>query len=163
MKKFVAMMLVFGVVMLSGCDALVTSGVGSSTDETAGTPSTSESKEEVLFENEVVKVTFMEIFEMDGIAGACYLKLKVENKSDKTVTVYLKDAYVNDTAVLMGSGVPMTLAPGKNSQAPFFFSYTNLDIDSKDEVKKIEFKMFLTGENSETVLETESLIVEFNN
>lgn len=162
MKKFIVILLALSLLVLSGCDSTSTSSEGTSTDKTTDTPSPSESNEEVLFENEVVKVTFMEIFELPELVGSCYLRLKVENKSDKNVTVYLKDTYVNDTAQLMGSGVPMVLAPGKNSQAPFFFGYANLGISSKDEVKKIEFKVFLLDDNSDTVVETESLIVEFN-
>lgn len=162
MKKFIIILLAVSLLVLSSCDSITTSGEGTSTDTTADTPSPSESNEEVLYEDEAVKVTFMEIFELPELVGSCYLRLKVENKSDKNVTVYLKDTYVNDTAQLMGSGVPMVLAPGKNSQAPFFFGYANLGISSKDEVKKIEFKVWLTGDNSETVVETESLIVEFN-
>lgn len=162
MKKFIVILLAASLLVLSGCDSITTSGEGTSTDTTTDASSPSESNEEVLYEDEVVKVTFMEIFELPELVGSCYLRLKVENKSDKNVTVYLKDTYVNDTAQLMGSGVPMVLAPGKNSQAPFFFGYTNLGISSKDEVKKIEFKVWLMDDNSDTVVETESLIVEFN-
>lgn len=162
MKKFIIILLAVSLLVLSSCDSITTSGEGTSTDTTADTPSPSESNEEVLYEDAVVKVTFMEIFELPELVGSCYLRLKVENKSDKNVTVYLKDTYVNDTAQLMGSGVPMVLAPGKNSQAPFFFGYTNLGISSKDEVKKIEFKVWLMDDNSDTVVETEPLIVEFN-
>ena len=163
MKKFLTVMLLIGALMLSGCETTVASGEGGGADTTTDTQSLINSEEEVLFENEIVKVAFVEIFEAPGVVGTCYLRLKVENKSDKTVTVYLKDTYVNDSAQLIGSGVPMVLAPGKNSQSPFFFGYTNLDISGKDDVKKIEFKVFLLDGDSNTVLETESLSVEFSN
>jgi hypothetical protein len=104
----------------------------------------------------------MEIFEMDGIPNNCYLRLNVENKSDKTVMVSLKDSYVNDTVQMMGTGVPIVLAPGKNSQQPFFFGYGNLGITSKDEIEKIEFKVWLIDDDTnDTVVETESLVVDF--
>lgn len=160
MKKFMIMVLALGLLAMSGCESTTTSS-GDSTDQTTEVTSQSETKEEVLFENEDVKVTFMEIFEAPELAGTCYLRLKVENKSDKTVTVSLKDSYVNDTAQMIGSGVPMTLAPGKNSQTPFFFGYGNLGISSKDEIEKIEFKVWLWDENFDTVVETEPLVVEF--
>jgi hypothetical protein len=64
---------------------------------------------------------------------------------------------------MMGTGVPIVLEPGKNSQQPFFFGYGNLGITSKDEIEKIEFKVWLMdNDNYDTVVETESLIVEFN-
>lgn len=161
MKKFMVIVLVAGLLALSGCDSATTNGDGNATEKATETTSQSEVKEEVLFENEDVKVTFMEIFEAPELVGTCYLRLKVENKSDKTVTVSLKDSYVNDTSQMIGSGVPMTLAPGKNSQTPFFFGYGNLGISSKDKIEKIEFKVWLWDENFDTVVETEPLVVEF--
>jgi hypothetical protein len=160
MKKFMVILLALGLLAMSGCDSTTTSS-GDSTDQTTEVTSQNETKEEVLFENEDVKVTFVEIFEVPELVGSCYLRLKVENKSDKTVTVSLKDSYVNDTAQMIGSGVPMKLAPGKNSQTPFFFGYGNLGISSKDEIEKIEFKVWLWDENFDTVVETEPLVVEF--
>lgn len=160
MKRFLAIMLVFGMLMLSGCGSMGVSGESNSDNTQKESESQGATEEQVLVDNEAVKVTFMEIFEAPGLVGTCYLRLLVENKSDKTVTVSLKDSYVNDTAQMIGSGVPMTLAPGKNSQTPFFFGYGNLGISSKDEIEKIEFKVWLWDENFDTV-ETEPLVVEF--
>lgn len=163
MKKFhgiVAIVLVMCMLVLGGCDS------SSTTDKPTETSGQSESQvgteAKVLIDNDIVKVSFVEIYEEPSLPGNCFLRLKVENKSDKTVTVSLKDSYVNDTAQMIGSGVPMTLAPGKNSQTPFFFGYTNLGISSKDEIEKIEFKVWLYDEDFDTVIETESLVVEFS-
>ncbi len=163
MKKFKGSMvgvLVAGMLVLSGCDG------ASTTPPPSESASQSESQknvvEQVLVDNESVKVTFIEIFEEQSLPGTCYIRVKVENKTDKTVTVSLTDSYVNDTAQTIGSGLPMTLAPGKNSQTPFFFGYSNLGISSKDEIEKIEFKVWLMDENYDTVLKTEDLVVEFN-
>ena len=160
MKKFLVMVLVLGM-MLSGCDSSTTPSVDS-TEQTAEVTSQSETKEEVLFESDAMKVSFIEVFEAEGVAGAGYLRLKVENKTDKTVTVYPKDAYVNDTSVTLGSGVPMTLLPGKNSQAPFIIFYSNLGITSKDEIQKIELKLTFDDENYDMIAETETMVIEFN-
>ena len=163
MKKFqgiVTIALVIAMLALGGCDSQDIA------DKPTETPSQSESQSEttvqVLVDNDLVKVSFVEIYEEPSLPGNCFLRLKVENKSDKTVTVSLKDSYVNDTAQMIGSGMPMTLAPGKNSQTPFFFGYGNLGISSKDEIEKIEFKVWLMDDNFDTVIETESLVVEFN-
>ena len=160
-KKILAVAAMAMVMMASGC------GGSTSTSENAGmTGSTSSIEnpvtEQVLWDGENVKVSFIEIFEYDYLPGTCYVKLKVENKSDKTVMVSLKDSYVNDTAQMMGTGTPIVLAPGKNSQQPFFFGYTNLGITSKSEIKKIEFKVWLMdNENYDTVEETDTLVVNF--
>ena len=150
MKKIVSMIVV--IVLLCGL-------VGCIPDDSNGTPSP-EKQEQVLVDNDIVKVTFIEIFEQPGIPNTCYVRLKVENKSDKTVMVSLKDSYVNDTAQMMGTGAPIVLAPGKSSQQPFFFGYGNLDITNKSEISKIEFKVWLIDNDTyDTVLETDSLTV----
>lgn len=160
MKKFMVIVLALGLLVMSGCDSTTTSS-GDSTDQTTAVTSQSETKDEVLFESDDMKVSFIEVFEDANISGACYLRLKVENKTDKTVTVYPKDVYVNDTSVVLGSGVPMTLAPGKNSQAPFIIFYSNLGITSKDEIQKIEFRLTFDDENHDTIAETETMVIEF--
>lgn len=107
---------------------------------------------QILVDNDVVKVIFTEIYEEPSIENACYLRWMVENKSDKKITVYLKDAYVNDTFVQMLSGIPMTIEPGKKSRIPYFFTgYT------KDNVNSFEFKVWVKDENSNTLVETETL------
>ena len=162
MKKLTVWALMIGLlVTMSACDS-TSSTEGKVTGTPVETVSQNESQTKVLWDDENVRVTFVEIYEVPELVGTCYLRLKVENKSDKTFTVYLKDSYVNDTAQMIGSGIPMELAPGKNSQTPFFFGYGNLGITSKDEIDKIEFKVFLMDEGSDIVVETEALVVEFN-
>ena len=144
--------------LLSGCISIeveepadgavtVASGENTPTESTEG-------KAAVLIDDDVVKVTFVEIFEVDGLSGACYLRLRVDNKSDQKISVYLMDAYVNDMAVTMMSGVPMDIMPGKASQNPFFFTGF-----TKDEVEKIEFKVHLYDENMDTIEETDTVEV----
>lgn len=160
-KKMLAVLTIAMVMATSGCGG---SNSTSSSMSDSTTSITQPVDEQLLWDDENVKVSFVEIFEYDYLPGNCYLKLKVENKSDKTVMVSLKDSYVNDTAQMMGTGVPIVLAPGKNSQQPFFFAYTNLGITSKSEIKKIEFKVWLMDDATyDTVVETDSLVVEFDN
>lgn len=160
MKKFLVMVLALSLLVMSGCD-LTTTSDGGSTDQTEVTTGKSEAEEKVLFESDDMKISFIELYEVEGIQGAGYLRLKVENNTDKSVTVYPKDAYVNDTAVVLGSGVPMTLLPEKNSQAPFIIFYTNLGITSKDEIQKIEFKLTFDENDGDWSAETETMVIEF--
>ena len=164
MKKFhviVVIALVMAMLTLVGCDN--SSTTEKSTETSSQGESQSGANEQVLVDNDVVKVTFIEIYEEPSLPGNCFLRVKVENKSDKTVRVSLKDSYVNDTAQMMGTGIPIVLAPSKNSQQAFVFGYTNLGISSKDDIQKIEFKVWLIDDDTnDTVIETESLVVEFN-
>ena len=166
MKKFLVMLMVFGVLLLSGCVSTDDSTGGSNGGD-SNTPNNDSSQGNnevvVLVDNENVKISFIELYEEPSLPGNAYLRLKVENKTDKTVMVSLKESYVNDTAQMMGTGVPIVLAPGKSSQQPFFFGYGNLGITSKDEIAKIEFKVWLMdNDNFDTVVETDSLVVDFN-
>lgn len=120
--------------------------------EVSGSGESSGSEGQVLVDNDVVKVIFTEIYEEPSIENACYLRWMVENKSDKKITVYLKDAYVNDTFVQMLSGIPMTIEPGKKSRIPYFF--TGYAIDN---VNSLEFKVWVKDENSSTLVETDPL------
>lgn len=158
MKKIIVALLVLAMmIMVIGCD---TTETPSGDTETPSTTEGASVQEQVLVDNDIVRVTFIEIFEEPSIANTCYVRLKVENKSDKTVMVSLKDSYVNDTAQTIGTGVPIVLAPGKSSQQPFFFGYGNLGITNKSEISKIEFKVWLMDNDAyDTVLETDSLTI----
>ena len=157
-KVILVMLMAICLMVIGGCG-----GTGTSSNESGKDKPSGETNEQVLFEDDNVKVSFIEIFEMPELVGTCYVRLKVENKSSKTVNVSLKDTYVNDIAQMMGTGLPIVLESGKTSQQPFFFGYGNLSIDSKDEIRKIEFKVWLTDNgNYDTVVETDTLVVEFN-
>ena len=143
MKKVIVLVIVV-MAVLAGCAEV---DLGSGVSENTVEPNT----ETVLIDNDVVKVTYLEIFETNGF---CYLRLKVANKTDKQISVYLVDAYVNDMAVTMMSGVPMDIAPGKMSQNPFIFSGF-----TKDAVEKIEFKVHVCDENMDTIEENDTVEV----
>lgn len=156
MKKLFASVLVVSMLVLAGCE------VAPSFDYEVTEESSSVATSQLLYEDDKVKVSFVEIFEMPELVGTCYLRLRVENKSDKTVTVSLKDSYVNDTAQMIGSGIPMVLGQGMKSLTPFFFGYGNLGINSKDEINKIAFKVWLMDDDYNTVVETESLVIDLS-
>lgn len=155
MKKILALVLSLAMALaVSACG-----DSGSTSSDGATSSITTPVEEQVLWDSDNVKVSFIEVFEEPSISGAAYLRLKVENNTDKTVTVYPRDVYVNDTSTILGSGVPMKIAPGKNSQAPFIIFYTNIGITSKDEIQKIEFKLSFNDESSNTIVETETLVI----
>ncbi len=88
------------------------------------------------------------------------MRLFVENNTDQAITVYPKDASVNGTMTQFLSGVPMTIESGKNSPQPFFFTYSNLNIDKMSDVKNLEFKLWVTDKDTNTLLETGALSVK---
>ena len=160
MKKIIIGLLVLSMmIMLVGCDTAETS---SDNIDTSSITEDAVVQQQVLVDNDIIKVTFIEAFEEPSIQNTCYLRLKGENKTDQTVTIYPKDSYVNDTAVILLSGIPMDILSGKNSQTPFFFSYQNLDIDKIDDIETIELKIWVVDESFNTIFETDSLTINFN-
>jgi len=113
-----------------------------------------------LYEDDLVKISYVEVFEEKSVPDMCYLRLLVENKSDQEITVYLKDSSVNDTMVQMLSGTPMTIEAGKQSQQPFCFSYKNLDVTQVSDISKIEFKACVVDANTATLEETGNLTID---
>lgn len=158
MRKIVSM--IIAIVLLCGLVGCSDVGTNETTTDNSNSTSAPEKQEQVLVDNDVVKVTFIEVFEEQSVPNTCYLRLNVVNKSDKTVMVSLADSYVNDMAQMMGTGVPIVLAPDKGSQQPFFFGYGNLGITNKSEISKIEFKVWLMDNDTyDTVVKTDSLVV----
>ena len=160
MKKIISLFM--AIILLCGLVGCTDSGTSeSNTTDDSNSSLAPETQEQVLVDNDIAKITFIEIFEEPSIPNTCYVRLNVENKSDKTVMVSLKDSYVNDMEQMMGTGVPIVLEPGKSSQQPFFFGYDNLGITNKSEISKIEFKVWLMDNDTyDTVVETESLIID---
>ena len=155
MKCKVLMVVLCVMLVMCGCSPETSTDV--STDNAV--TESQESMEQVLIDNDNVKVTFKELYEEDSVPDTCYVRLDVENKSGKKVTVYPEETYVNDMAAMLCSGVPMVLDVDKSSQTPFFFTYKNLNIKSKDEIEKIEFKLRLEDEDYNSVFESDELII----
>lgn len=76
----------------------------------------------------------------------------------RKVVATLVDGYANDTAVFLGSGVPVEIMPSKNAVGVFILGYNNTGISSIDEIKKLQFKIQLYDENfSESLLKTSDI------
>lgn len=114
----------------------------------------------VLYQDDVITVSYVEIFEEPSISGMCYVRLLVQNNSDQAITVYPKDASVNGTMTQFLSGVPMSIEVGKKSQQPFFFNYANAGIDKLSDVSNIEFKLWVVDKNTNTIGETGALSID---
>ncbi len=165
MKKLFTVSLLLVALTFCSCDTLSTTTNNNLPNTTVeeNIENDSTTSEKLLLENNDIKVSFVEIFETPELPGTCYLRLNIQNKTAKTVMVSIQNSYVNDMTQMMGTGVPIILEPDKNSQQPFFFAYTNLGISTKDEIKKIEFKVWLMDNDTyDTVVETEALTIDLS-
>lgn len=174
MHKFTAAALVammaFGLVACGESDTSGASGSEATSgnaqeSQMAETPSTEEAgddteeanEETVLIDDDVIKITFKSLGENALVEGYAVISLSYENYTDKEITVYPKNAYVNDTQITMTSGVPTTMAAGKKSQNPIGFYYATVGLESIDEVESVELSFWIVDEDFNTVEETESV------
>lgn len=94
-----------------------------------------------------VSAEFEKIYETPGVEGVFYVSLNVQNKTDKTIWVYLDKASVNKESVSMVStGVPLYIAPGNSGGTGFIFPMSQLSIDSASDVRNITFDLVTADE-----------------
>ena len=94
-----------------------------------------------------VSAEFEKIYEAPGVEGVFYVSLNVQNKTGKTIWVYLDKASVNKESVSMVStGVPLYIAPGNSGRTGFIFPMAQLSIDSASDVRNITFDLVAADE-----------------
>lgn len=132
-------------VLLSG-DSESSPAAGSS----AQVQQTAVSNGKDVFSGDFATVSFVDAYTVDGIAGCFYVALDVTNNSSVDQMVYLTDAFADGTTCNTGSGIPVTVMPGKTTTGAFIFFY-NGEFDS---VQEIGFKVNIADNASMNVLET---------
>lgn len=108
-----------------------------------------------------VKATFMEVYDPKAGVTALAIKVKLENKGSEEFTILPVDGYVNDTAVQFMSGLPVTVAPGKNAVGVYTFGYNDLGFSKVEDIKKIEFKLGLMGSDASGVKKSDAITIKF--
>ncbi|WP_419063210.1 hypothetical protein [Hominenteromicrobium sp.] len=94
-----------------------------------------------------VSAEFEKIYETPGVKDVFYVSLNVQNKTDKTIWVYLDKASVNKESVSMVStGVPLYIAPGNSGRTGFIFPMAQLSIESASDVRNITFDLVAADE-----------------
>lgn len=106
----------------------------------------------VLAEDEYIRLTYTGAEAAPGLDGVALVSFRVDNLSDQEFTVYPANSYVNDTAVLLTSGMPVTVAPGKSYVYPWTLAYSALGIESYDDLETLETEFQLWAEDG-SVLE----------
>lgn len=112
-----------------------------------------EEKEDVLFDNEMIKFTYLGITKKYN--ALYYMNFKIENKTDKEIMVDARDSSVdNEMAYILGAH--SSIMPGKNAVQKWMFNETTLVLP-KDNV---EFKIVVSDEEFNTLLETEVIRID---
>lgn len=157
MKKFVSLVLAFAMLLL-----LPSCGSSSETgsQEKEETPETV--TEQVFYEDDILKATFVNVSEQAGLNGVGYIGVKFENKSDSEITVLPMDSSVNDTMVMYFSGVPATMQGGKKLNYAWGFYFDKAGITDISEVEKLEFSLEIVDENMHQLVRTDIITIEVN-
>ncbi|WP_162098665.1 hypothetical protein, partial [Rhodanobacter spathiphylli] len=108
-----------------------------------------------------IKMSFIKKFDMPGMEGEFFFTAKVENKTKKKISVYLKDVYLNDTNVMVGSAVPLDILPGKNGTQTWFTKYEGTGASKASDIKTIGFKIWVTDEHMKTLETTKNVEIKF--
>ncbi len=160
MKKFISVLIIIAVIFLTFIcvfSLLSTDNKEndkSSSDTIVSTESNDkENQKQKVYEDDYIKVSFVELFEEKSVKGASYLKLLIENKSDKDIMISLKDISVNNMMVNSGSGMPMVITPNSSSQQPFVLFTGAAGINSSNEINEILFKVMVLDNNTTKTLE----------
>jgi len=148
--------------ILSLAAILLMSACGSGTTNENPSPSEDDQAavtEQTIYEDDLISVTFQGLSEVAGIE-ATYIGLNVVNHSEHEITVYMKDGYVNDLMVNVGSGVPLTIAAGKQGNNAFILMHgTTGDFPAMEDITEVGFKLWVVDENTETLLDTDTIVV----
>ena len=92
----------------------------------------------VLVEDDFVRITYTGSGTVAGIDGTAYLYFGMDNLSAEELTVVPVDSYLDGVSVLLGSGVPATMAPGKSCTHAATAYYAAIGINSYDDLRELE-------------------------
>ena len=110
---------------------------------------------QVVYEDDVLKVTFKKVKDVSGYLGFIFL---LENKSDAEITVYPTDTSVNDAMVTFLSGTPATIQGGKHMTQTWLANPESVGIESVSEITSFE----LAFSYDEFESQTEAIVINLD-
>lgn len=159
----IAMITIIAVIIGSGNDDPTTSTDPSSNSSASQKAEEKEKAPTVIYEDDHVKASFIKVYSdanVDSVVeGVAYLQLRIENKTNQTYTVALTKTAINGMSTTMMSGLPMTLLPGNSSEQPFAIFTKNTSVNKADDIKKIQFSIYLIYEDINKVEETKTITI----
>ena len=94
-----------------------------------------------------VTAEFEKAYEAPGVEGVFYVSLNVQNKTNKTIWVYLDRASVNkETVSMVMTGTPLYIAPGNSGRTGFIFPMGQLSINKLSDVRNVTFDLAIADE-----------------
>lgn len=161
-KKMGCLVPIIVLVVLVSIGSLFMGGDDVSDDDSSSSGQSEQQKEQVLYSDDNFKISmagFEDQWEDTDEMTSFALYLDIENKSDKKVMVSVDDGYLNDEGVTIMSAAPVEIASGKKKTGAFVVGYGDTSIKSIDEVKKLEFTVYLFDDDMNEVLNTGNITV----
>lgn len=151
MRYFKVLLFVILVLGLTSCDPAETPG-----EE----PAQQKQEETVIFAGESATVTYTGCTAQQAVSGCFYVNLQIENISENIEEwIYLDDVYVDDFKCNTGTGIPVTVAPGKKVNGAFIIFLE----EPLSDVESIEFKVVIADNKTmKTVEESTSISISPN-
>lgn len=140
-KIFFLICPVFLVLFLFGC--------GNSEQVSNISEGVAESKEQIVYEDNLIKATYEGVSETSGVV---VMKVKLENKTDSEITVLPMDSSVDGTMVQFTSGTLATIQAGKTFNQGWIIG--NMP------TKNIEFSMSICDKNMSELVKTDALTID---
>lgn len=163
MKRALLALTIAIALLLVGCGEAPTTNSGEATGATNHEETT---KEQVILDNDNVKVTYTGIKEIDvETIGYSYLNLQIENKTDTEIWVTMPYCSVDDEVVpfVIQGATTIYIKSGKTYPATFGIQLFNLSIDSLKDAKEIEFTLKATQKDDiMNVIFEETMKIELN-
>lgn len=142
MKRIMSILLVITLILsLSAC--------GGSESTSSSTQESSEMKEQIIYEDDILKAIYKGVSEKSGVV---VMTVELENKSESEITVLPMDSSVDGTMVQFTSGTLATIQAGK--------TFSQGWIIGSVPTQSIEFSMSICDENMTELVLTDSLVIE---
>lgn len=118
-----------------------------------------EVEEEVLFDQEGIKVTLKSIDE-EGWIGTS-LKVLVENNSEQSITIQARDSSIN--GVMVSTLFSCDVEPNKKANDEITFMESDIEKADISVIKDIELKLHIFDSNTwDEIIDSESILINTN-
>ncbi|MBQ3757614.1 MAG: hypothetical protein II873_10910 [Oscillospiraceae bacterium] len=113
-----------------------------------------EEEHSILVDDSVITAEFLG-FDSHPELGMFTVNLRVTNKTNQKIWVYLEEASVNDEMMnLVMTGTPLYILPEKKGSNSFIFSFQQISLNSFEEVNSVSFKIGVKNEETFADIET---------
>lgn len=157
MRKVLAILCsAFIILSAAACEESGSSKAASFISSTASVSSSTSEASQKVYSDKIIDAEFKGLSNQAGLDGEMFVGLTVKNKSSKNITVTLKDVYIDGTMMQTGSGVPLTIVPGKSGTGEFFGKNST----KPDAVKKVGFKIYLFDDSTNHLETTKQIEIK---